>query len=45
MFTWKVVILLLPKSGTNWFGINNRDGPFTALLHIGHITGESAYST
>ena len=41
MFTWKVVILLLPKKGTKWFGINNCDGLFFSTLHIGHITGGS----
>ena len=41
MFTWKVVILLLPKKGTKWFGINNCDGQFSNALHIGHITGGS----
>ena len=29
------------KSGTKWFGINNRDGLFSTLLHIGHITSGS----
>ena len=43
MFTRKLIILptIYLKSGTKWFGINNRDGPFSTLLHIGHITGGS----
>lgn len=36
MFTWKVIIFLLSKSGTKPFGINNRDDSFSTLL-----TGES----
>ena len=37
-----MVILLLPKNWhTKWIEINNRDGPFSALLQIGHITGRS----
>ena len=37
-----MVILLLPKNWhTKWIEINNRGGPFSALLQIGHITGGS----
>ena len=41
MFRWKVVYYYCLKSGTKWLGINNHDGPFSTLLHIGHMTDGS----
>ena len=41
MFTWKVVMLLLPKKWHKMIWVSNRDSPFSTLLPIGHMTDES----